>query len=78
MLHFNNSDILNITKNWFLDFNEFFSERNFNSEFDNYCLKLFHNKSHWRDLIAITGDIVTYSGIKNFAKILYKINHLQQ
>ena len=72
MLHFNHTDISNITKNWFLDFNEFMSKQNLNNEPDNYCSKLFHNESHWRDLIAITGDIITYSGVKKFVRILHK------
>ena len=60
MLDFNNLDFSNICENWFLNFNDFLKDDKFN--YDN----LFYSESHWRDFVSITGDIITFSGIKNF------------
>ena len=64
MLDFNNLDFSNICENWFLNFNDFLKDDKFN--YDN----LFHSESHWRDFVSITGDIITFTGIKNFGDIL--------
>ena len=60
MLDFNNLDFSNICENWFLNFNDFLKDDKFN--YDN----LFYSESHWRDFVSITGDIITFTGIKNF------------
>ena len=64
MLDFNNLDFSNICENWFLNFNDFLKDDKFN--YDN----LFYSESHWRDFVSITGDIITFTGIKNFNEIL--------
>ena len=67
MLDFNNLDFSNICENWFLNFNDFLKDDKFN--YDN----LFYSESHWRDFVSITGDIITFTGIKNFNDILQYI-----
>ena len=64
MLDFNNIDFSNICENWFLNFNDFLNDDKINHD------DLFHSESHWRDFVSITGDIITFTGIKNFSNIL--------
>ena len=55
MLDFNNIDIENIARNWFTDFNDLISS---NQSLE-HALNIFHEESHWRDLVSFTGDIIT-------------------
>ncbi len=66
MLDFNNLDLLNICDNWFLNFNDSIKENRINQN------GIFHQESHWRDFVSLTGDIITYSGLKNFEEIFLK------
>ena len=74
MLDFNNIDIENIARNWFTDFNDLISS---NQSLE-HALNIFHKDSHWRDLVSLTGDIITFSEIKNFYNDLIKFSHISQ
>ena len=74
MLDFNNIDIENIARNWFTDFNDLISS---NQSLE-HALNIFHEDSHWRDLVSLTGDIITFSEIKSFYNDLIKFSHISQ
>ena len=74
MLDFNNIDVENIARNWFTDFNDLISK---NQSLED-ALNIFHEESHWRDLVSLTGDIITFSEIKKFYNDLKKFSHISQ
>ena len=56
---------------WLFNFNEALSDRN-NRDFSIKVLKdLFFDDSHWRDILALTWKIQTFSGSKNIIQLLY-------
>ena len=64
MLDINQIDISNIVENWLIDFNELIQKtKNKNSTKD--FSRVFHKDSHWRDLVAFTWQIITFSDIQN-------------
>ena len=73
MLDFNNIDIENIARNWFTDFNDLILK---NQSLED-ALNIFHEESHWRDLVSLTGDIITFSEIKNFYNDLKRLLYSQ-
>ena len=74
MLDTNQIDISNILENWLNDFNQIIEESKIINK-NNYDLNLsnvFHEESHWRDLVSFTWDIITFSKIKNIEKNFLK------
>ena len=74
MLDTNQIDILNIVENWLNDFNQIIEKYKILNE-NNSDLNLssvFHEDSHWRDLVSFTFDIITFSKIKNIEKEFLK------
>ena len=63
MLDINQIDISNIVENWLIDFNEIIqnSKSIDDKKITKNFSKAFHKNSHWRDLIALTWEIITYS-----------------
>ncbi len=56
---------------WLFNFNEALSDRN-NRDFSIKVLKdLFFDDSHWRDILALTWKIQTFSGSENIIQLLY-------
>ena len=71
MLDINQIDISNIVENWLIEFNEIIQKtKNKNSTKD--FSRLFHKDSHWRDLVAFTWQIITFSDIQNIEKEFLK------
>ena len=70
MLDINQIDISNIVENWLIDFNEIIqnSKSIDDKKITKIFFKAFHKNSHWRDLIALTWEIITYSDIENIQK----------
>ena len=58
-------------RSWLLNFNKAIVNKN-NRDFSIKLLKdLFFDDSHWRDILALTWKIQTFSGSKNIIHILY-------
>jgi putative flavoprotein involved in K+ transport len=58
-------------RSWLLNFNKAISNRN-NRDFSTKLLKdLFFDDSHWRDILALTWKIQTFSGSENISQLLY-------
>tara|TARA_B100002052_G_scaffold34964_1_gene26975 strand:- start:86 stop:1879 length:1794 start_codon:yes stop_codon:yes gene_type:complete len=70
LLDINQIDISNIVENWLIDFNEIIqnSKSIDDKKITKIFSKAFHKNSHWRDLIALTWEIITYSDIENIQK----------
>ena len=73
MLDTNQIDILNIVENWLNDFNQIIEKYKILNE-NNSDLNLssvFHEDSHWRDILALTWKIQTVSGKSKVIENLY-------